>query len=124
VWGGAGFLAGGTGRSAPSLSAEAAWAFRQVDVGFAGMAYRGARDDANQWMRVGLVRLTQRFHTHRGFDATFSLGVGAARVPYWIGWYQVALGMRLPLGPLFLGAELSFEQLEILRVAGGLGLAF
>jgi hypothetical protein len=41
-----------------------------------------------------------------------------------MGWYQVALGMRFPLGPAFLGAELSFEQLDILRVAGGMGFAF
>ena len=94
-------------------------------MGLAGFAYRGVRDDdPDGWARGGLVRLTQRFHTWRGFDAAFTLGLGAARAPAWMAWYQVALGVRVPLGPLFLGAELSFEQLEILRVAGGLGVAF
>jgi hypothetical protein len=95
-----------------------------VDVGLAGFAYRGTPDQANQWVRGGLLRLTQRFRTWRGFDAALTLGLGAARAPAWIGWYQVALGMRVPLGPLFLGAEVSFEQFDILRVAGGVGVAF
>ncbi|HEX9242593.1 MAG TPA: hypothetical protein VF875_09160 [Anaeromyxobacter sp.] len=124
VWGGEGFLAGGDGRGAPSVAAEVAWAFSKLDVGLAGFGYRGVRDDPSAWARGGLVRLTQRFHTRRGFDAAFTLGFGAARAPDWIGWYQVALGMRVPLGPFFLGAELSFEQLDILRLAGGLGVAF
>jgi hypothetical protein len=124
VWGGDAWLAGGTGQSTPNVSAEAAWAFPSVDVGLAAMAYRGVRDDRNAWARIGLLKLIQRFHTGRGFDAAFSLGLGAARTPAWIGWYQVALGVRVPLGPLFLGAEFSFEQLDILRVAGGLGVAF
>ncbi len=124
VLGGDAWLDGGAGRSAPNVSAEVAWAFRRLDVGLAALAYHGAGDDRDGWARVGLVRLTQRFHTRRGFDATFSLGFGAARAPGWLGWYQVALGMRVPLGPLFLGAELSFEQLDILRLAGGLGVAF
>ena len=33
-------------------------------------------------------------------------------------------GMIIPLGPLFVGGELAFEQLNILRLAGGIGLAF
>jgi hypothetical protein len=124
VWGGAGFLTGGEGRSTPNLSAEVAWAFSRVDVGLAAMAYRGAFDDPGRLARVGLLRLTQRFQTRHGFEAAFTMGVGAARTPGWMGWYQVALGMRLPVGPAFLGAELSFEQLQILRVAGGMGFTF
>jgi len=95
-----------------------------VDVGLEALAYRGAGDTRNDWARIGLVKLTQRFAMRRGLEATFSIGVGAARTPAWVGWYQVALGMRVPLGPIFVGAELSFEQLDILRVAGGLGVAF
>jgi len=124
VYAGDAWLDGGAGRSAPNVSAEVSWAFRRLDVGLQALGYRGAGDDRNGWARVGLLRLTQRFHTWRGFDATFSLGFGAARTPAWIGWYQVAIGMRVPLGPLFLGGELSFEQLDILRVAAGLGVAF
>ena len=125
VWGGNGWLAGGNGQSSANVAAEAAWAFQSLDLGLAGMAYRGVRDDRkDEWARVGLLKLIQRFHTRRGFDATFSIGFGAARAPAWIGWYQVALGMRVPLGPLFLGAEVSFEQFDILRVAGGVGVAF
>ena len=124
AWGGAGFLAGGSGASAGFVSAEAAWAFRSVDLGIQGTAYHDLPDARQAVTPVTLVRLTQRFHTRRGFDASFTLGLGAGRYAGWRGWYQVAMGLRLPLGPLFVGGELAFEQLNILRLAGGIGLAF
>ena len=126
AWGGEGFLAGGSGAGIGLLSAEVAWAFRSVDVGISGTAYRNvpADDVVHPVTPVVLLRLTQRFHTRRGFDAAFSLGFGAGRLASWHGWYQVAMGLRVPLGPLFLGGELAFEQLDILRLSAGIGVGF
>jgi hypothetical protein len=50
--------------------------------------------------------------------------VGAGRPRGWRAWYQLAIGMRVPLGPLFLAGELAFEQYDLLRLGGGLGVAF
>ncbi len=41
-------------------------------------------------------------------------------------WYffQVALGLRLDLGPLWLGGELAFERYNLLRLLAGVGVKF
>jgi hypothetical protein len=124
VWGGEALGGAGTGRSSGFVGGEAAWAFSQLDVGVAGSAYRTLRDADREWTPVVLARLTQRFRTRAGFEATFGLGLGAGRPDDWEAWYQVALGVRVPLGPMFLGGELAFEQYDLLRLAAGLGVAF
>lgn len=122
VWGGEAYDAGGSGTSGAVLGAEVAWAFRPIDVGVAGYAYRDLTP-GRTWTQVGLLRLTQRFKMRTGVEAAFGLGLGAARAEGWEGWFQVALGVRVPLGPLFLGGELAFERGDLLRLAAGLGLA-
>jgi hypothetical protein len=124
VWGGEAVTNGGSGRSSSFASAEAAWLFSQTDVGVALSGYHAFREGAREWTPVYLLRLTQRFRTRRGLEAAFTIGFGAGRPSGWVGWYQIALGMRVPLGPLFLGGELAFEQYDIIRVGGGLGVAF
>jgi len=71
---------------------------------------------------VVLARVTQRFQTRRGLDATFTFGAGAARQVDWKAWFQVALGLRLDLGPIFLAGELGFEQDGLLRLGAGVGV--
>jgi hypothetical protein len=124
AWGGEAFANGGTGRSSSFFSGEAAWVFRSVDLGIAGAGYRALRNASREWTPVALVRLTQRFPTRGGVEAAFTLGFGAARPAGWVGWFQLAIGMRVPLGPLFLGGELAFEPYEIVRLGAGLGIAF
>jgi hypothetical protein len=123
-WGGEALAHGGSGRASSFYGGEVAWAFSELDVGLAFSEYRALRDATRAWTPVVLTRITQRFLTRRGFEAAFSLGFGAARPSGWIGWYQVAIGGRVPLGPFFVGAELAFEQYDIIRLGGGLGVAF
>jgi hypothetical protein len=123
AWGGEAFDLNGSGGSVGVLGGEVAWAFDQLDVGVAGYGYRGLAD-APEWTPVALVRLTQRFPMRSGVEAAFGLGVGAARPRSWEPWFQVALGVRYPLGPMFLGGELAFERGDLLRLAAGLGVRF
>lgn len=123
-WGGEALAGGGSGRSSGFYGGEVAWAFSQLDLGVAGAWYRSLRDSTRAWTPVVLTRVTQRFLTRRGFEAAFSLGFGAGKPSGWVGWYQVAIGVRLPLGPLFLGGELAFEQYDIIRLGAGLGVGF
>lgn len=124
AWGGEALAHGGSGRSSSFYGGEAAWVFSSLDLGISGAWYRSLRDATREWTPVVMTRVTQRFLTRRGFEAAFSLGFGAGRPSGWIGWYQVALGMRVPLGPLFLGGELAFEQYDIIRLGAGLGVGF
>lgn len=124
VWGGEAFASGGSGRSSGFFAAEADWVFSGLDVGLQGARYRSLRESTRLWTPVILTRVTQRFRTGRGVEAAFTLGLGAGRPAGWIAWYQVAIGMRVPLGPVFLAGELAFEQYDILRLGGGLGVAF
>jgi hypothetical protein len=123
-WGGEALAHGGSGRASSFYGGEVAWAFSELDVGLAGSWYRSLRDATRAWTPVVLTRVTQRFMTRRGFEAAFSIGFGAGRPSGWIGWYQVALGVRVPIGPVFLGAEVAFEQYDIIRLGGGLGVGF
>jgi hypothetical protein len=124
VWGGEALANGGTGRSSGVFAAEVAWVFSSVDLGLQGARYRSLREGNQLWTPVVMTRLTQRFMTGHGIEAAFTLGFGAGKPSGWIAWYQAALGMRVPLGPVFLGGELAFEQYSIIRLTGGLGLAF
>jgi len=124
AWGGEAFARGGSGRASSFYGGEVAWAFSELDVGLAASWYRSLRDASRAWTPVLLTRVTQRFATRHGFEAAFSLGFGAGHPAGWIGWYQVALGIRVPLGPAFLGGEIAFEQYDIIRLGGGLGVAF
>lgn len=125
AWGGALVGAPGSGRGGSgSLAAgEVAWSFDSLDLGVQAAA---AQLDAGSsaFSPIVLLRLGQRFETRRGVEATFTLGLGAARRDRWEGWFQVALGGRVPLGPLFLAAELAFEQADLIRLTGGLGVRF
>jgi hypothetical protein len=124
AWGGNAWDIGNQGgASAAVVGGEVAYAFRSLDIGLAGYGYR-LPDEERSWTPVGLVRLINRFPTGNGVEATFALGVGAARPAGWQAWFQVALGVRVDLGRAFVGGELSFEQNNLLRLAGGLGVKF
>ncbi len=111
------------GKSYGVLGGEVAWSFDQLDLGVAGYGYHGL-SDTRAWTPVALVRLVQRFRMRSDVEATFGLGVGAARPSGWEAWFQVALGARVAFGPMFLGGELAFERGDLLRLAAGLGLTF
>lgn len=123
-WGGEALGAGGSGRGATFYGGEAAWAFDSVDLGVAGYGYRSLQDARRLWTPVLLLRLTERFQTRTGVEAAFTFGAGAGRLRDWNAWFQVALGVRVNLGPLFLAGELAFEQYDLLRLGAGLGASF
>jgi hypothetical protein len=124
LWGGEALGEAGSGSGSGFYGAEAAWAFRRIDLGVLGTQYRNVPDATRTWTPVVLARLTQRFKTRRGVEAAFGFGVGAGRPRGWTTWYQVTLGVRVPLGPLFLAGELGFESQDLLRLGAGLGVAF
>lgn len=125
AWGGEAFDIGTQrGGNAPVAGGEIAYAFGFGDLGVAGYGYQ-LKDTRARWTPVALLRLTNRFETRRGLEATFTIGIGAARPDHWVAWYQVALGLRLDIaGPIFLGGELTFEQYSLLRLLGGVGVKF
>ena len=128
VWGGRAIDTSGIrgdDRSGGLLGGEVAWAFSAVDVGLAGYAYRGlAGGGSRDLAPVLLLRLTERFETRRGLEASVTFGAGAARPVSWVAWFQLALGVRLDLGPMFLAGEIAFEQYDLVRLAGGVGVKF
>ncbi len=124
LWGGEVLASGGTGTGSALWGGEAAWAFDTLDLGVAGYGYQSLPDARRTWTPVLLLRLTQRFRTRRGLEAAFTFGAGAGRPKDWTAWFQVALGMRMNLGPMFLAGELAFEQNDLLRLAAGVGATF
>lgn len=124
AWGGEVLDDAGSGKASGFLGAEVAYAFESIDVGLAGYGYRALADAERAWTPIVLVRLTQRFRTRSAVEAAFSLGVGAGRPDDWEAWYQVALGVRVGYGPMFVAGELAFEQGDLLRLGAGLGVAF
>jgi hypothetical protein len=124
AWGGEALESSGSGRSSTFFGGEVGWAFEALDLGLAAYGYRDLSVATREWTPVVLARITQRFRTHRGIEAAFGFGLGAGQPRGWRGWYQLALGMRVPLGPLFLAGELAFEQYDLLRLGAGLGVAF
>lgn len=125
LWGGEA-LATGRARHGSSLyGGEAAWAFESVDLGVAAYGYHTLLDSTRPWTPVVLARLTERFRTRRMLEAAFTFGVGAGRPKAdWSIWLQIALGIRYDLGPMFLAGEIAFEQNDLLRLAGGVGVKF
>ncbi len=123
AWGGDAFDTGSSGRSHPNFGGEIAWSFGQLDLGVAGYGYDGL-SATRAWTPVGLVRLTERFRMRSGVEAAFGLGAGAGKPSGWEAWFQVSLGVRVPLGPMFLGGELAFERGDLLALRAGLGVAF
>lgn len=125
AWGGEALGTGGAGRSSSLFGGEVAWAFDALELGVAGYGYRGLREDGPDWAPVVLLRVTQRFPTRGGLEAGLTFGVGAGKPgDGWTTWYQLALGGRLPLGPLFVSGEVGFEQYDLVRIVGGIGAAF
>jgi hypothetical protein len=124
VWGGDALANGGTGHGSTIWGGEAAWAFESVDLGVAGYGYESLANARHTWTPVVLARITERVRTRRDVDWTLSLGIGAGRPRDWTAWFQLALGVRVNLGPMFLAGELAFEQYDLLRLAAGVGVAF
>ena len=123
AWGGEVFSTGALAQSGPGAGLEIAYAFDPVQVGVLGQAYHLRATPTRAWSPVVLLRLTERFDTHRGFEAGFTFGVGAGETNHWMVWYQIALGVRVALGPaLFLAGEVGFEQYDLVRLVGGIGV--
>jgi hypothetical protein len=121
AWGGTLVDLGRESGAAGLLGGEIAWAFDSLEVGVLGQGYRLGDRARSPWAPVILARLEQHFVTRRGIDATLALGLGAGRTQSWVGWYQFALGLRLGEGPLYVAAEIGFEQLDLFRLAAGVG---
>jgi hypothetical protein len=124
LWGGEALATGGTGHGSAIYGGEAAWAFDSIDLGVAGYGYNSLVQSNRQWTPVVLARVTERFRTRRNLEAAFTFGIGAGRPKDWTAWFQVALGVRFDLGPMFLGGELAFEQYDLLHLTAGLGVTF
>jgi hypothetical protein len=123
AWGGEAFDSGGSGHGSTTVGGEAAWAFDSLDVGVWGAGYREIVGATREWTPVVLARVTQRFRLRTGVEAAFGFGFGAGRPRGWDAWFQVALGVRIPLGPLFVAGEIAFEERQLLRLGAGLGVA-
>jgi len=122
--GGALFDLSGSGGTYSFVGGELAYAFESMDVGILAQGYRLGRRASSVWSPVVMARFLQRFETRRGLEATFGIGLGAGKTDRWVGWYQLALGVRLIEGPLFVQGELGFEQLDLFRLGAGIGLRF
>jgi hypothetical protein len=122
TWGGNAWESGG-GVSAGVLGGEAGWSWEAVDLSVAGYGYRDLHRKG-QFAPVILGRIGQRLRSYRGLEGTLVLGIGAARTTGWATWFQFGLGVRIPLGPLLLGGEITWEQNNLIRLVGGLGARF
>jgi len=110
------------GRTFPFAGAQLGWAFGDMEVGALLQAYRFGDAAVTPWSPVLLLRLDQRFERARGVSANLGVAVGGARVDEWKAWFQATLGVRLEQGPVILGAELGFEQNQLLRLGASIGL--
>jgi hypothetical protein len=124
AWGGTLVDTGNQFPAAGFAGGEIAWAFETLELGVLGQEYNLGRRARTPWTPVILGRIRQRFETRRGLDATVGLGIGAGRTDHWLTWFQFAIGLRLYAGPLFLAGEVGFEQLDLFRIAGGVGVRF
>jgi hypothetical protein len=123
AWGGALVGVPGSGRASGGFAGgEATFRLAALDLGVQALAARLGPEGGLS--PVVLLRLGQRFETRRGVEGSLTLGLGAARRDAWEAWFQVALGARVPLGPVFLATELAFEQVDLIRLAVGLGAGF
>lgn len=125
LWGGEALATGGNGHGSSLYGGELAWAFDGLDLGVAGYGYNSLLQSNRPWTPVVLARLTERFRTRRALEAAFTFGIGGGRPKAdWAWWFQVALGVRYDLGPMFLAGELAFEQYDLLHLTAGLGVTF
>jgi hypothetical protein len=125
AWGGGLLgLTGGT-RSGGSLAGgEVAWSFDSLDLGVQALSAQ-VEAGSNRPVPVLLLRIGQHFESRRGLEGSFTFGAGSARLGgKWQAWFQIGLGGRIDLGPIFLAAELGLEQADLVRVAGGIGVRF
>ena len=113
-------MGGGDGHSGSAFGGEVAYALDFGDLGLWASGYK-IRNRGEAWAPMAPAAHESLRHG-RGLDATFTFGVGAGRPAGWRIWFQVALGLRLDLGPMFLAGELAFEQDQLLRLSGGLGV--
>jgi hypothetical protein len=116
-------LSGSAVPSATVYGGEVAWRFDGIELGLLGQNAR-LRTSTRDWSPVALVRITERFQSRRGLEGSITFGLGAAREDRWRSWFQVALGARLNLGPIFVGGEVGFEQADYIRLVGALGTRF
>ncbi|ABS28119.1 hypothetical protein [Anaeromyxobacter sp. Fw109-5] len=123
AWGGQAFdLGSGDAGDGSAFGGEVSYSLGFGDLGLWGSGYK-IRNGGQDWAPIMLLRLTNRFQTRRGLEAAFTFGAGAGRPDVdWRLWFQVALGLRLDLGPMFLAGELAFEQDQLLRLSAGLGV--
>ncbi len=124
AWGGGLVDTGGQFPAAGFGGGEVAWAFDALDLGVLAQGYHLGDRARTPWTPVVLGRILQRFETRRGLEATLGLGIGAGRTDRWIAWFQLAVGLRLYQGPLFIAGEFGFERLDLFRMAGGVGARF
>ena len=111
--------------SAALFGAEVSYSLPFIDVGILAQAYKlDSSRSVHGTTPVLLLRLEQSFETARGLDAVLAFGMGAARTRQtsWEAWFQFAIGLRLGVGPLFIAGELGFEQLNLFRLAAGIGV--
>lgn len=110
------------GRTFPFAGVQAGWSFGDLELGLLAQAYRFGDAAVTPWSPIVLVRLDQRFETMRGAFADLGIGIGAGRVDSWQAWFQATVGIRLERGPVILGAEVGFEQNQLLRLGASLAL--
>lgn len=128
VWGGTGWMGGGSGVRSQAYGAEATWRFDAVDLGLFGGCYELRSDPTGgvvpaYFAPLYLARIGQRFETRNGLLASFTFGVGALKETEWRSWFQIAIGARATFGPAFLAGELAFESDDFVRLALGLGVS-
>ena len=128
VWGGAGWMGGGSGTRSQTWGAEATWRFDALDLGIFGGCYELRTDAVGgvvpaYFAPIYLARIGQRFETRNGLLASFTFGVGTLKETEWRSWFQVAIGARATFGPAFLAGELAFESDDFVRLALGLGVS-
>jgi hypothetical protein len=126
AWGGQALSERGAGTNSQVYGAEAVWRFDSLDLGAFGGGYQLRHDVGGTvetyFAPFCLARIGQRFETRNGVVANFVFGVGAIHAGAWQAMFQVALGARFDLGPLFVAGELAFEN-DFVRLGLGLGVS-
>lgn len=123
AWGGTSLSALPGGSSVAAYGAEAGYSLPALDVGLVGYGYDNLYQKGKT-APVFLARLGERFEWRRGLEASVLFGAGAARLSKWQAWFQAAFGLRWFFGRLFIEGELSFEENDLVRLDGGLGVRF
>ncbi len=136
AWGGNSWLVGqGQSGSGPFGGAELGWAFETTTLGLLYERHGYRESGVPVSADVGVLRVEQRFESYRGLEGMLTLGLGAGQVrsrqtpdgrvaTVWEFWYQLALGVKLGSGPVFVKGEFGFERQSWVRVGAALGVAF